>query len=293
MAPEAGGTVVDRLVSTEWLETELDAPDLRILDCTVKFDVSDAGVKIDSGRADWETVHIPGSQHVDLLRALSDPSTSVPMMCPPAEQFAAAMESVGVGDGCRVVLYDAQMNAWAARVWWMLRAFGFDGATLLDGGWRAWSSEGRPVATGPESPSSPARFTPRPCAGLFVTKEDVLGALEDEAVAVVNALDQAAYRGDRVDYGRAGHIPGSLNVPFMDLVDRHTHRYLPPERLREAFGDVLAAGPERIVTYCGAGVAASSAAFALGLLSVDAVAVYDGSMFEWAADPSLPLVTDD
>lgn len=282
---------MDRLVSTEWLEKELGAPDLRILDCTVKFDVSDGGPQIDSGRAAWDAAHIPGSRHVDLLGALSDASTSVPMMCPPPEQFAAAMESVGVGDGCRVVLYDAQMNAWAARLWWMLRAFGFDGAAVLDGGWRAWSGEGRSVATDPESPSSPARFTAQPRDGLFVTREDVIAALDDEAVAIVNALDRVAYRGERVDYGRAGHIPGSLNVPFIELVDRHTHRYLPPARLREAFGEVLAAGPDRIVTYCGAGVAASSAAFALGVLGVDRVAVYDGSMFEWAADPSLPLVT--
>lgn len=119
----------------------------------------------------------------------------------------------------------------------------------------------------------------------------MLDALDDQAVAIVNALDPAAYRGDRVDYGRAGHIPRSLNVPFMDLVDRHTHRYLPAEQLQKAFENVFATGPERIVTYCGAGVAASSAAFALALLGIDDVAVYDGSMLEWASDPSLPLVT--
>jgi thiosulfate/3-mercaptopyruvate sulfurtransferase len=284
---------VDRLVSSEWLEKELGAADLRILDCTVKFGVGEDGLQIDSGRAAWEAAHIPGSRHVDLLGALADASAPVPMMCPPAEQFAGAMESAGVGDGCRVVLYDGQMNAWAARVWWMLWAFGFERAAVLDGGWRAWSGEDRPVATGPESPPPESRFTARPRGGLLATKEEVLGALEDEAVAIVNALDPAAYRGERVDYGRAGHIPGSLNVPFMDLVDRHTHRYLSPERLREAFSDVLATNPERILTYCGAGVAASSAAFALGLFGVDRVAVYDGSMFEWAADPSLPLVTGD
>ncbi|MCA1844923.1 MAG: sulfurtransferase, partial [Actinobacteria bacterium] len=141
---------MDRLVSTEWLAKELGTADLRIVDCTVKFEVDDAGLRIDSGRAGWEVAHIPGSSHVDLLRALSDPSTAAPMMCPPADRFAAVMESVGVDDGCRVVLYDAQMNAWAARVWWMLRAFGFERAAVLDGGWRAWSGEGRPVAEGPE-----------------------------------------------------------------------------------------------------------------------------------------------
>jgi len=284
---------MDRLVSTEWLAKELGAPDLRIVDCTVKFEVNDAGLQIDSGRAAWEAAHIPGSCHVDLLRALSDPATAVPMMCPPPDQFAAAMESVGVGDECRVVLYDGQMNAWAARVWWMLRAFGFDRAAVLDGGWRAWSSEGRPVGEGPEAPPPRARFTPRPRPGLFVGKDRVLGALGDDRVAIINALERAVYRGDRVDYGRAGHIPGSLNVPFTELVDRHTHRYLPPAELREAFGEVLASGPDRIVTYCGAGVAASSAAFVLALLGIEDVAVYDGSMLEWAADPALPLVTGD
>ena len=283
---------MDRLVSTEWLAKELGAADLRVVDCTVQFEV-ESGLRIESGRAAWETAHIPGSYHVDLLRALSDPSSTIPMMCPPADQFAAAMESVGVGDESRVVLYDAQMNAWAARVWWMLRSFGFDRAAVLDGGWRAWSNGEHPVAEGPEPLPPPARFTPRPSPGLFVDKDHVVGALDDQRVAIVNALDRAAYRGDRVDYGRAGHIPRSLNVPFMDLVDRRTHRYLPEQELREAFGNVLDPGPDRIVTYCGGGVAASSAAFALGLLGIEDVAVYDGSMLEWAADPALPLVTGD
>lgn len=185
------------------------------------------------------------------------------------------------------------MNAWAARVWWMLRSFGFDRAAVLDGGWRAWSSEERPVAEGPEPPPPPARFTPRPSPGLFVDKDHVVGALDDQRVALVNALDRAVYRGDRVDYGRAGHIPRSLNVPFMDVVDRRTHRYLPEDELRAAFGNVLDSGPERIITYCGAGAATSSAAFALGLVGIEGVAVYDGSMLEWAADPALPLVTGD
>jgi thiosulfate/3-mercaptopyruvate sulfurtransferase len=282
---------MDRLVSTAWLAKELGAPDLRVVDCTVNFEVDEDGLRIDSGLAAWEAGHIPGSCHVDLLTALSDPSSAVPMMCPSAEQFASAMEAIGVGDASRVVLYDVQMNAWAARVWWMLRAFGFDNAAVLDGGWRAWSAEGLPVAAGPEERPPATRFTARPRAGLFVDKQHVRDVLGDDRVAIVNALDRVAFTGERVDYGRAGHIPGSHNVPFIELVDRRTHRYLPSDELRDAFADVLASGPERIVTYCGGGVAAASAAFALGMLGIDDVAVYDGSMLEWAADPTLPLVT--
>jgi len=110
-------------------------------------------------------------------------------------------------------------------------------------------------------------------------------------VGIVDALPPDVYRGDRHDYARPGHIPGAVNVPFAALVDPDTHRYLPEDQLRAAFSGVLSADPERVITYCGGAIAASSDAFILNLLGVDDVAIYDGSLSEWSADPSLPLVT--
>jgi thiosulfate/3-mercaptopyruvate sulfurtransferase len=125
----------------------------------------------------------------------------------------------------------------------------------------------------------------------MVSKQDVLAAMDDGATCIVNALSAAQHRGEVSTYARRGHIPGALNVPAAELVDADTGRYLPLDELRERFADVLRR--PRVVTYCGGGIAATSDAFALTLLGHEDVAVYDGSLTEWAADPALPLVTDD
>ena len=286
---------MDALVSTDWLAGQLDDPgargDLRDLDCTVILEAATEGFRAISGRERWAEGHIPGSGFADLIEDLSDPDSPLRFTRPAAERFAAAMGRLGVGVGTRAVLYDRRLNMWAARLWWMLRSFGFDDAAVLDGGWRAWTAEGRPTSTGPEPAPPPAVFHARPRPDLFVDRDEVLAALDDGATCLLNALSAAQHRGEDVAYGRAGHLPGSRNVPAADLVDPDTHRYLPDEVLRARFGPVLddpAVG--RIVTYCGGGIAASSDAFTLWRLGRSDVAVYDASLQEWAADPALPLV---
>jgi thiosulfate/3-mercaptopyruvate sulfurtransferase len=281
-----------QLVSGEWLEKELGAPDLRVLDCSVVIEVgSDGHLHYRPGGPDWAQSHIPGSAHIDLFTQISDVSSPYPLMLPPPEQFSAAMSELGVGDGTRVVLYDSGMNAWAARVWWMLRAFGFDNAAVLDGGWRSWTKDGRLTSNDPAPTYPRGDFVARARPGLFVGKDEVLSAIDRSEDCIVDALPHVMYCGERQEYARPGHIPGARNVPFVDLVDHSTHRYLPEDQLRAAFAEVLAAEPGRVITYCGGAIAASSDAFVLNLLGVDNVAVYDGSLSEWAADPTLPLVT--
>jgi thiosulfate/3-mercaptopyruvate sulfurtransferase len=283
---------MDRLVSGGWLEKELGAFDLRVLDCSVVMEIDPDGCRhYRPGKQNWEQGHIPGSAHVDLFTQISDASSPYPFMLPSPDQFSAAMSDLGVGDGTRVVLYDSAINAWASRVWWMLRTFGFDNAAVLDGGWRSWTKDGRPTSSDPAPPFPPGNFVARPRPGLFVRTEDVLAALDSCDVCIVDALPQAMYRGERQDYARPGHIPGARNVPFGDLVDLDTHRYLPEDRLRDVFSEVLSTEPGRVISYCGGAIAASSDAFVLHLLGVESVAIYDGSLSEWAADPALPLVT--
>ncbi|MEZ4502943.1 MAG: sulfurtransferase [Dehalococcoidia bacterium] len=280
---------MEPLVSTDWLEAHLEDPDLRVLDCTVYLRRGDDGrTRSESGRETYLEGHIPGAGFADLPGDLSDRTSSLRFMMPPAEQFAEAMSSYGVGEGTRVVLYDRATNAWAARIWWMLRAFGFDDAAVLNGGWKKWTLEGRAVSTEAAS-APPAQFVARPRAGLVADRNDVLRAIESGASCVVNALSEEQHRGDGPStYGRAGHIPSSVNVPSGSLVDPVTNAYLPLDELRARFEAVGATKPP-VITYCGGGIAASSDAFVLTLLGVDQVAVYDGSMSEWAADPSLPL----
>src|SRR6185312_1818338 len=177
-------TRIPALVESDWLESQLGSPDLRILDCTVKLGGSGAV----SGRSDWETAHIPGSQFADLIDDLSDPNNkrySFPF--PPAEQFAAAMSRLGVGDGTRVVLYDAGPNMWAARLWWMLRAYGFDDAGVLEGGFARWTREQRPVTT-ETTHFAPGRFVARARPELIATKEEVLESIGNGDRCIVNAL---------------------------------------------------------------------------------------------------------
>lgn len=276
------------LVETGWLQARLGDPALRILDCTVFLTPIEGGVRVESGRAAWALGHVPGAGFADLLQDLSDRETPLPIMMPPPEQFAAAMSRYGVGDGARVVLYDASANMWAARVWWMLRAFGFDDAAVLDGGWQRWTAEHRPVSS--EPPAHPqARFIPRPRAGRIVSKDDVRAAIGDAGTCLVNALSPEEHAGTLTRVARPGHIPGSVNVPAGALVDPATNAYLPPAELKRRFEAAGALGRDRVITYCGGGIAACSDALALTLLGVDNVAVYDGSLVEWTADPRLPM----
>jgi thiosulfate/3-mercaptopyruvate sulfurtransferase len=282
------------LATTEWLAEHLEQPNVRVLDCTVFLrprEDGQPGYAVVPGREEWGAGHIPGSVFADLHNHLSDRDSRLRFMMPPAGQFAEAMGRYGVGDGSEVVLYDRAGNMWAARIWWMLRAFGFDNARVLDGGWTKWVAEGRPVSTDDPAPPK-AIFTPRPRAGLMATKDDVLGAMQAGQACIVNALNGAQHRGEVAPYGRPGHISGSVNVPAMGaggIVDPQTQTYYAIDEIRRRFEDAGAKPNERMITYCGGGIAASSAAFAATMAGFEDVAVYDASLSEWAADPNLPM----
>ena len=280
------------LVETDWLAAHLDDPALRVLECTTLLHpLPDGGFRAESGLATWAGGHIPRSGFADLTGELSDRGSSLRFMMPPPDQLASAMAKLGVGDGTRVVLYDRAVNMWAARVWWMLRAIGFDAATVLNGGWRKWTLEGRPVSTEPCA-YPPGRLIARPRPKLFADKTAVLAGLGDNATCVLNALTEEQHRGTGgVHYGRPGRIAGSGNVPARALVEPKTHAYLPLDELRKRFEEAGALASGRVITYCGGGIAASSDAFVLAMLGHDDVAVYDASLSEWAADASLPMQT--
>lgn len=288
---------LDYLVECDWLATHLDTPELRIVECTSQlpnyFEASAAdGLELTSGRPLFEEAHIEGATYVDLLHELSDRSRPDFMYAmPSAERFAQTMSAIGVGDGTAVVLYDRGMNSWAARVWWMLRCFGFDNAAVLNGGWTTWSARGLPTSTAaPDYP--PATFTARPRAGLIADREEVLACLGDDTVCLINALDPDEFAGRPPQrYARPGRIPGSVNVPFSVTVDLPTQRFADDATLRQQFAEVGALDKERIVAYCGGAIAASNTVFALTRLGVENVALYDGSLTEWTSDPDLPMET--
>src|SRR6516225_4296094 len=281
------------LVETEWLAAHLGQSDLRILDCTVRIAFNPVTMfEISSGGAEFERGHIPGGQCVDVLTELSDTSHPVPLMAPGAAQFASVMSAHGITDDTRVVLYSGQNVYWATRVWWLFRVFGFAGAAVLNGGLQKWRREARPIETGPARPQPPADFIVREQTPLIATKAEVLAAIGDGAVCTINALpeDQHWFTSG-VHFGRPGHITGSINLPSEDLLDPETNEFLPARELRRRF-DRVGAFTERVITYCGGGIAASADAMALVMLGRPDVKLYDGSLLEWATDPSLPMELD-
>ena len=282
---------MDAFVSTGWLAARLGDPALRILDATVHLHpVPGGGMRAESGRGDYLAGRIPGAVFADLIDDLSDPQSRFRFTLPDAARFGRAMGALGVSNDSAVVVYSGGTPHWAPRLWWMLKAFGHDRAAVLDGGWAKWKAEGRPTASGNEAPA-PAVFEARRRPGYFVGRAEVEAALADPGAVVLNSLTAEQHAGGGPHYGRPGRIAGSVNVPSRDLVDPETGALLPMSRIRRQFDRAGALAAERVVTYCGGGIAASLGAMALHLLGQENVAVYDDSLQAWARDPSLPMDT--
>lgn len=278
------------LVSAKQLAGELGAPDLRIFDCTTFLTptADNGGLIVGSGRAGYEESHIPGSAFLDLANDLSDTASPWRFALLGPEAFARAAGRLGIGEGTRVVLYDRTYGAWGARVWWMLKGYGFDAARVLDGGFTTWVKEGLPVETKVNTYPA-AAFTAHPRPGHFVDKNEVLAAIESET-RIVNALLPEQHKGEGgVHYGRAGRIPGSCNISSRAIVDPETQAFLPVAELHRQFADAGLLDGRRAIAYCGGGIAASLTALALTALGARDVGVYMNSMQEWTKDPNLPM----
>ncbi|MFI5934679.1 TIGR03618 family F420-dependent PPOX class oxidoreductase [Actinoplanes sp. NPDC051494] len=275
-----------------------------ILDATVDLPSPshDGDHRAAPGAGGWLAEHIPGSRHADLLHDLSDPAAGYHFAHPSPEALAAALARLGVTDGVPVVVYDRAGGIWAARLWWLLTWIGVE-ATVLDGGLRAWREAGLPVESGPASSSVPVPataldpavaggaggLTPRVRPGRWAERGDLEAWLAGGVEAtVLCALNAEAYSGEvPTRYTRRGHIPGSGNLPARSL-SGPDGRLLPEPALREALAGLLA-DPRPVWLYCGGGISAAGVALALAVLGRDDVALYDGSLEEWSADPALPL----
>jgi thiosulfate/3-mercaptopyruvate sulfurtransferase len=280
------------IVETEWLARALDDPGVRVLDCTQHLIPRSGNVLNDvkPGLEDFEKGHIPGASFIDIDRDISDHGNpDLHFTLPSPGRFAQAMGRFGIGDEIMVVLYSTANHWWATRVWWMLRVFGHDRAAVLNGGFQKWKREGLPVETGPGRLRRSARYASRFRPGHVVDKEEVLAAIGANEVCILNALRPEQHAGTGgTSYGRPGHIKGSINVAAVDVVDQD-NVFKSAAELQRMFADALA--KPRVITYCGGGIAASSAAMILTMLGHRNVQLYDASLAEWAADSSLPMQT--
>jgi thiosulfate/3-mercaptopyruvate sulfurtransferase len=274
------------LVTTEWLADRLGHPRLRVVDGSMYLPTSGR-----DAAAEYAAAHLPGAVFFD-LEATSDRRSSLPHMLPSAADFAERMSALGLDDADDVVVYDGSgANLSAARVWWMFRVFDHDRVAVLDGGIGKWRREGRPVESG--APTRPrGSFTARRRPGDAVRDLDQVrqaaGAGRTQVVDMRSAGRFAATEPEPRPGLRGGHIPGSLNLPYDELVGEDG-TVLPAESLRRR---IAAAGidPARpIVATCGSGVSACALIHALHLLGHDQVALYDGAWTEWGGRADTPI----
>jgi thiosulfate/3-mercaptopyruvate sulfurtransferase len=276
---------MDALVTTEWLAGELGANDLRVVDATYLMpgDGRDAA-------AEYETAHIPGAVFMDLAD-LADTNTSLPAMLPPPEKFASRMQTLGLGDGSRIVLYDNSPFNTAARAWWMLRTFGAHDVAILDGGLAKWQAEGRDVASGKEQLRH-RHFTVWADDKGVRTLAQMKANVDSGAEQVLDARSPARFSGEEPDprpATHAGHIPGSKNLPYGKLFNADGS-WKTGDALKAEFDAAGIDLTKPLVTTCGSGITASVLAFGAHLLGNEA-ALYDGSWSEWGADLTTPKAT--
>jgi thiosulfate/3-mercaptopyruvate sulfurtransferase len=282
------------VVSTDWLAEQLGDEAVRVVDIRgyVQTQVIAPGVEravYRGARDEYLAAHIPGASYIDWTADIIDPDDPVPVQIAGPARFAEAMAVRGIGDNTQVVAVDHSGGQFATRLWWALNYYGHDGVSVLDGGWKAWTSEERPVQSGEVSVAR-AHFTTRPISRRRVNAEELLDRLDrsDRNYQLVDARDAGQYSGARRRGARGGHIPGAINVP-RELFFGPDGRFLPLDELRLRVQH-HGLRPERPVTaYCNGGVAATVVLFNLARLGSTELANYDGSWNAWGERLDLPV----
>jgi thiosulfate/3-mercaptopyruvate sulfurtransferase len=281
------------LVETSWLIEHLYDLNLRVVDMrgyvrTVEHDGVQDALYV-GAREEYEREHIPGAVYIDWSSDIVDPDDKVEAQIAPPARFKEIMEDRGIGDQHLVVAYDSHpASQFATRLWWALRYYGHEQVVVLNGGFPKWKRENLPVESSiPMYP--PATFTPKVQPQLRATAEEVLSMLNKPGVTLVDAREPAQYTGQLArGHGRPGHIPGALNIPREELIDRETGTFRSNEELARIFADAHVSPEERVVAYCNGGVAATTVLFSLAMLGYPNLTNYDGSWNEWGKRQDLP-----
>ncbi len=272
------------LVSTDWLAAHLSDPDLRVLDGS--WYLPDSGR---DARSEYDAAHIPGARFFD-IDDISDHRSALPHMAPPPEKFISRMRAMGVGDGHQVVVYDGAGIFSAARVWWLFKLMGKTDVAVLDGGLPKWKAEGRPLEDMPPVVRD-RHITVQRQSHLVRDVAQVAAASKLGDWQIVDARAAARFKGEAPEPRpglRSGHIPGSCNLPFLELLNADcTMKDLPA--LKEAFEEAGIDLAKPVITTCGSGVTAAVINLALERLGHSRHALYDGSWSEWGMYPDLAI----
>jgi thiosulfate/3-mercaptopyruvate sulfurtransferase len=272
------------LVSTKWLAEHLGAPDVKVVDATWYLPTMRRDAK-----AEYAEAHIKGAVYFD-IDDIAEAQSPLPHMLPDPVKFSSRVRKLGLGDGTRIICYDNNRYSASARAWWMFRVFGHEDVAVLDGGLAKWRAEGRPVDDRTVVPRE-AHFTARLNSLLVRDLEQIRANLVARREQVLDVRSAGRFAGTEPEPRaglRSGHIPTSFNLPYPELIAADGTLLSPPE-LRSRFA-AAGVNPEKpIVTTCGSGVTAATAALALHQIGAPAVAVYDGSWTEWGGRSDTPI----
>ena len=232
--------------------------------------------------AEFLEAHIPGARFFD-IDGVADKMSGLPHMLPDEKGFALAMGAMGIARDDEVAVYDAVGTTGAARVWWTFRAFGHERVRVLDGGLPKWRAEGRPVEAGYAAEARPE---------LVRAREDMLANIESRAEQVLDARSAGRFHGTEPEPRagmRSGHIPGSLNLPYTEILDPESRTFRDRAALRAAFEAAGLDLDRPVAATCGSGVTAAVLALGLYELGRRDAAVYDGSWSEWGSREDTPV----
>ena len=280
----------EALVSTEWLADHLQAPDVRVVDATWYLP-NDGRIGIDT----FNEGHIPGAVFFD-IDEIADTSSDLPHMLPSPEKFSSRVRKLGLGDGLRIVVYDANGGSMAAcRAWWMFRAFGHDDVAVLNGGLPKWLAEGQPLSDLPTQVQE-RDFTARYNDFLVRNVDQLIANLDTYKEQVIDVRSPGRFSGNEAEPRaglRSGHIPGAINVPIPLIMDPKD--YFAFRSSAEIQNNLDTAGLDTkrpLVASCGSGVTACVVGLGLYLIGQKEVAIYDGSWTEWGGREDTPVTID-
>ena len=280
------------IVECKWLKENLTNKNIRIFDCTTYLHYTDdhpsKPYDVESGFSDYKKSHIPGASFIDLQKQLSDNDSAFNFTLPKFNILAESFKTLGIGKPFHVILYSRNGMQWSSRVWWMLYALGFRQASILDGGLIEWERLGF-LTENIINKYEYADFDVQPKNNIFVGKDEVLSNIGKKSCILLNALTKDLHYGVNPRYGRRGRIPGSINLPFHELVKKNTGKFKTPLELKKILEEKEISKDLKIINYCGGGIAATLDAFVMLQLGFDKLKIYDNSMSEWAMDQKLPI----